>query len=155
MFAVALTGALVSVFRLSASADVVRFTISVPQDRLQDNPGAVISPDGKSIAFTASDNAGNGMLWIRRLDQMDAMSLAGTDGAYLPFWSPDGQSIGFFARGKLRRIAATGGPSQTIADRKMSFRSMTACNAVRYFSIRGRSSKLSVIVNTYGSRGVS
>jgi len=76
----------------------------------------VISPDGKSIAFTASDAAGNGLLWIRRLDQMDAMALAGTDGASLPFWSPDGQSIGFFAHSKLKRIAVTGGPAQTIAD---------------------------------------
>src|SRR6185503_3084659 len=46
----------------------------------------------------------------------DATAFAGTEGARQPFWSPDGKWIGFFARGKLRKIAAGGGPVTVLAD---------------------------------------
>ena len=40
---------------------------------------------------------GDDVLWVRRLDRVEATSLLGTEGAYSPFWSPDSESIAFFA----------------------------------------------------------
>jgi Tol biopolymer transport system component len=52
---------------------------------------------------------------LRPLDQITAQPLAGTEGASLPFWSPDSRSIGFFADAKLKRIDVAGGRSQVLA----------------------------------------
>jgi len=68
-----------------------------------------ISPDGTHIAY-----AGQVGLIVRALDQLDAALLDGTSGAQSPFFSPDGQWIGFFALGRLRKIAITGGPAIAI-----------------------------------------
>jgi Tol biopolymer transport system component/tRNA A-37 threonylcarbamoyl transferase component Bud32 len=78
--------------------------------------GAVaVSPDGRSLAFVGWKNE-QGQLWVRSLEGLSARPLAGTDGAAFPFWSPNNQDIGFFADGKLKRIPASGGPVQTLAD---------------------------------------
>lgn len=74
-----------------------------------------ISPDGKTVAFTAIWKGGP-MLWVRALDSLDAKPLAGTEGASQPFWSPDSRSIGFFTNAKLKTIGMAGGPARDIAD---------------------------------------
>jgi WD40 repeat protein len=53
---------------------------------------------------------------VRSLDTLAAQSLAGTDGASSPFWSPDSRFLGFFADGKLRKIEVSGGPPTTLCD---------------------------------------
>ena len=81
------------------------------------NPGpAAISPDGRMIAFTAMDEKGDVLLWVRHLDSPVAQPLHGTDGALYPFWSPDSRHIAFFADQKLKKIAALGGPPLTLCD---------------------------------------
>jgi len=75
-----------------------------------------LSPDGRHIAFTARDQSGRAMLWVRSLDVITPRLLSGTDGASRPFWSPDSRAIAFFADGRLKRIDATGGPVQSICD---------------------------------------
>jgi hypothetical protein len=72
-------------------------------------PQVAISPDGRMIAFAAADSDGNTSLWVRALDATAAQRLENTDGAALPFWSPDSQFIGFFTNGKLMRILVSGG----------------------------------------------
>src|SRR5262249_17575450 len=54
--------------------------------------------------------------WIRPLGSLQASPLPGTDDAVQPFWSPNSASIGFFAEGKLKRIEASGGPPQVLAE---------------------------------------
>ena len=73
-----------------------------------------LSPDGTLVAFVAYTQPGGSSLWLRDLSQRDARLLPDSAGAQFPFWSPDGRSIGFFANGKLKRIAIAGGPPQTI-----------------------------------------
>ncbi|MEO6080501.1 MAG: TIR domain-containing protein [Steroidobacteraceae bacterium] len=73
-----------------------------------------ISPDGRQIVFTATVD-GATRLWLRSLASATAAPLAGTDGATLPFWSPDSRSIGFFAVGSLKRLNLGGGQPQTLA----------------------------------------
>lgn len=75
-----------------------------------------ISPDGLKIAFTARDETGKIMLWVRPLDVTEARPLPGTEGAGLPFWSPDSRSIGFYSSGKLNRIDVDGGSPVAICN---------------------------------------
>jgi Tol biopolymer transport system component len=74
-----------------------------------------LSPDGRRLAFSATTE-GRVALWVRDLDAAEPVRLAGTEGAHLPFWSPDGRAVGFFAGGKLRRVDFAGGVASTICD---------------------------------------
>jgi eukaryotic-like serine/threonine-protein kinase len=64
----------------------------------------------------AATSQGRLQLWLRRLDSASARPLAGTDGASRPFWSPDSQSVGFFAQGKLKRIDIDSESVQPLAE---------------------------------------
>jgi Tol biopolymer transport system component len=87
---------------------------SLPIDQ---GASAVISPDGHTLAFVAQANArAVSQLYVRPLDVLRAQPLAGTEGARDPIFSPDGRWIGFFADGKLKKVAVTGGATVTIAD---------------------------------------
>jgi serine/threonine-protein kinase len=76
----------------------------------------VISPDGTRCVFPAKLADGSERLAIRRLDQSIVTTLPGTDGAVDPFFSPDGQWIGFFAGRKLKKIPLQGGRVETLCD---------------------------------------
>jgi serine/threonine protein kinase len=75
-----------------------------------------LAPDGKNVAFAATDSAGVTRLWVRSLNSLQCAPLAGTDEASYPFWSPDSRFIGFFSGGKLRRIDASGGAVSTLCE---------------------------------------
>lgn len=80
-------------------------------------PALAVSADGSTVAWTACGADGSGCaLFVRRVDRLEASRLAGSDGAAAPFFSPDGRWIGFFADGKLKRIAAAGGSPAILAD---------------------------------------
>jgi serine/threonine protein kinase/Tol biopolymer transport system component len=95
---------------------VVRFQVSVPQSQTMINSGEAVSPDGTRLVFVALGPGGDHMLWVQQLDRLDAAPLPGTEGAHSPFWSPDSESIAFFAREKLKRTAASGGTIQTLCE---------------------------------------
>jgi serine/threonine-protein kinase len=77
----------------------------------------ILSPDGTVVAFVGRTAANTSpQLYVRRLDQLDAVALPGTDNAESPFFSPDGEWLAFFASGKLKKIAATGGAVVTLCD---------------------------------------
>ena len=76
-----------------------------------------LSPDGAMTAFVGlNSGGGSSQIYLRRLTQLEATPLKGTDTAENPFFSPDGQWIGFFANGKLKKIAVTGGAAVTLCD---------------------------------------
>jgi serine/threonine-protein kinase len=78
---------------------------------------AVLSPDGSLMAFSAQPaNRQLPQLYLRRLDQLAAVPLAGTEGGFGPFFSPDAQWIAFFAEGKLKKVSITGGAVVTLCD---------------------------------------
>jgi Tol biopolymer transport system component len=79
-------------------------------------PGFALSPDGLRMAYVAQNANGRAFLWVRPLDSVQAQPLAGTEDAIFPFWSPDSESIGFFAGGKLKKIGASGGPPLTLCE---------------------------------------
>ena len=80
------------------------------------NITAAISPDGTRLAFVARGAAGKEQLATRRLDQAQATVLSGTENAADPFFSPDGQWIGFFADGKMKKISVQGGAAVALCD---------------------------------------
>jgi len=126
LVAAALVAVLVQGFRSPRESPAVRFVVPSPERTTFDSAGpggggtsfnaGSLSPDGRRIAFTARDDSGQVMLWLRALDAVTAQRLPGTEAASLPFWSPDSRTIGFFTLGKLKRIDANGGPVQTICD---------------------------------------
>ena len=73
-----------------------------------------VSPDGEMLAFSATDASGQSSLWIRPLGSAEARKMDQTEGALLPFWSPDSQFVGFWAGGKLKKIGRTGGLPEVI-----------------------------------------
>lgn len=77
--------------------------------------GISLSPDGRNLAYIAADR-GKAAIWVRPLDGIGAHLLSGTEGAGLPFWSPDSKSIGFFAHDKLQRVYLAGGTPETICE---------------------------------------
>jgi Tol biopolymer transport system component len=94
---------------------VVRFEVATPESIVSiDAPR--LSPDGKYLAFNATDSDGKTQIWLRQLNSLTAQPLAGTDGASRPFWSPDSRFLAFMAEGKLKKIDVGGGPTQKIAD---------------------------------------
>jgi hypothetical protein len=98
-------------------APVVRSTILPPAGTSFSTVGSpVLSPDGTRLALTARDEKGKVVLYVRQLSSAPAQPLASTEGAYNPFWSPDSREIGFFAGGKLKKIAADGGPPEALCD---------------------------------------
>jgi serine/threonine-protein kinase len=86
--------------------------VSLLTDR---GPGAILSPDGMTLVFCAQQ-ANQTQLFIRKLDQLQAVPLAGTAGAVYPFFSPDGKWVAFFAGGQLKKVAVTGGAPVKVAD---------------------------------------
>jgi Tol biopolymer transport system component len=73
-----------------------------------------LSPDGQMLAFAATDASGSSFLWIRALSSSEAQRIAQTEGALLPFWSPDSQFIGFWAGAKLKKVQRSGGVPEVI-----------------------------------------
>ncbi len=79
-------------------------------------PTPSLSPDGRSLAFTAPDPTGETVLWVRALDSLALRALPGTEGASEPFWSPDGRMLGVFSQGKLKTVDPSGGLPHVLAD---------------------------------------
>jgi Tol biopolymer transport system component len=101
-------------FRQPASETrAVRFSISPPEKTTIDT--FALSPDGRYLALAVFSEARNS-LWLRALDSFQPQQLPNTDGARYPFWSPDSRFLGFFAEGKLKKIAVNGGPAQNLCD---------------------------------------
>jgi serine/threonine-protein kinase len=72
-----------------------------------------ISPDGSLFVYSATQGMPDTRrLFLRRLDQLTTTAMPGTEGAFRPFFSPDGQSVGFWADNKLKttKVMATASP---------------------------------------------
>jgi eukaryotic-like serine/threonine-protein kinase len=98
---------------------VTRFAISLPVgQRLADldEPAIAVSPDGTRLAYVATQGGNNPQLYLRAMDSPEAKPIPGTEGAANPFFSPDGQWVGFFAGGKLKKVSVSGGAAVNLAD---------------------------------------
>ena len=116
--ALTLVGAGTYVLGRSAAAPVppARFGITLPTDQqlaLAD-PLAAVSPRGDLIAYTAEGPGGVSQVFVRSLDQLTPVPLAGTENGCCAVFSPDGEYLAFFQQGHLKRIPSTGGAATAI-----------------------------------------
>ena len=102
---------------IEAPTSLTRFTITLPPgQRLIGTTAVAISPDGQRLVYCAARGDEPSRLYLRELSEYAARPVPGTEGGDSPFFSPDGQWIGFFAEKKLRKIAVAGGTPVTICE---------------------------------------
>jgi len=90
---------------------LVRLDVDLGSDVSLGESSAIISPDGMRLVYGS-----RGRLFTRRLDQPKATELTGTEGAFAPFFSPDGQWVAFFTVGKLKKTSVEGGAAVALCD---------------------------------------
>ena len=99
--------------------DDARFVFDVkpaPGTSLTTEEAPVISPDGLRLAYVGYDADGTQFLYVKTVGALEpARPLAKTEGASLPFWSPDSRKIGFFAQGSVKTIDIFAGEPRTLA----------------------------------------
>ena len=100
----------------TSSSPMRRVSILAPADVLPPLWGPALSTDGQSLAFIDARPYESARVWVRGLKESNARPLAGTEGAIRLFWSPAGDSIGFFADGRLKRVRLEGGFVETVAE---------------------------------------
>jgi Tol biopolymer transport system component len=96
-----------------ADLPLTQFRWTLPSGMLLQSAPAV-SPDGRRLAFAASTSGGPPELYVRHFENFEVRAITGSQYAQQPFWSPDGKSLAFFARGALMRVALDGGVPVTI-----------------------------------------
>ena len=92
---------------------VTRWEVSLPG-----TPSALaLSRDGTRLVYQAGDGVSQ-RLWLRMMDQLQSKPIPGTEGGFLPFFSPDGQWVAFFSnnQGVLKKIPITGGTAITLCE---------------------------------------
>jgi serine/threonine protein kinase len=100
---------------------VMQLSLALPEPLagvFDPNPGSpfALSPDGSQIVFVASVAGKSPQLYLRPLDQQTATPIPNTENASQPFFSPDGQWVGFFALGRMRKVSIHGGPATLLCD---------------------------------------
>jgi serine/threonine protein kinase/Tol biopolymer transport system component len=123
----------------STPAASARLVIPLPADmELVDGASVAISPDGTRLAYVASQG-GVSQVYMRSLNAFESRVLAGTKRAAGVFFSPDGQSIGFFADQKLKTMSIDGGVVREVADANTSssFGSWGPDGTILFRGVRG------------------
>ncbi len=125
-----LAGALLTwgVFRIvtgNAAPHVRRLSIALPAGETGGDPAPelALSPDGSQLVYSAVEG-GKRRLYLRPLDAIDATAIPWTEGAMAPFFSPDGEWIGYFAQGSLKRVRVAGGLAETLCSGPFSERGL-------------------------------
>jgi serine/threonine-protein kinase len=97
--------------------NAARVQIVLPAgDRLDiSDLNVALSSDGAQLAYVGI-HEGVSQLYLRSLDSLEPKAIPGTEGAFNPFFSPDGQWIGFFAKGKMKKVPVNGGAVLTLCD---------------------------------------
>ena len=106
-----------------APAELMRFTIvppvGAPLDPAGNGHDLAISPDGSVVVYQSAAGDAGFQLHVRSLDELDPAPLRGTEGAATPFFSPDGERVGFVqAQGGrvLQQVSVLGGPPMRLAE---------------------------------------
>jgi Tol biopolymer transport system component len=99
-----------------ASQPLIRLRLEVPELIEGTGVGAVLSPDGTRVVYTGVGTDGKWRLYTRALNQELSTPMVDTEAADAPFFSPDGQYVGFFAGGKLKKVSVQGGGAAVLCD---------------------------------------
>jgi Tol biopolymer transport system component/predicted Ser/Thr protein kinase len=117
--AAALAALLAWVLKPTAPKAVTRFSIFLPPGLRMEGfeKSIAISPDGKRLVYAAGPSNLASQLYIREMDGLEARPIPGAEGGNNPFFSPDGQWIGFLTNGdKLMKVPVGGGAPVILAD---------------------------------------
>ncbi len=109
--------------RRSARDSAVRLSVTLPRGQsilVEGLPNFALSRDGAQIAYVAKKESGPSALYLRSIGSFDARELLDTEGATAPFFSPDGQWLGYFVGGRVQKMAVSGGPPQPVCDTPVS-----------------------------------
>ena len=104
----------------TSNKELARFYVYPPEKTSFAGAVDFISPDGRTLLFAANGPGKETTLWIRSLDSLTARAVPGTELARQAFWSPDSRFIAFIGGGKLKKVEASGGPVQSLADAQAS-----------------------------------
>jgi len=99
-------------------SDTTRFVLQLPAGQslvVPDAPALDLSPDGRYLAYIAQ-RSGQQAIYLRPIDEFEAKPVPGTENGVAPFFSPDGDWLGFIADGKLKKVPLRGGPPLAICD---------------------------------------
>jgi serine/threonine-protein kinase len=131
IFAVVAVGLLLGSLRTPRSGAVTKMLLGLePAERLGSFYGTAIeilglhhrpfdiTADGRILVFLARDDTGS-RLYVRTLDEARASPILGTEDAQSPFISPDGEWIGFWADGSIKKIRRQGGPTMPVLDARL------------------------------------
>jgi Tol biopolymer transport system component/predicted Ser/Thr protein kinase len=80
---------------------------------LENGPAVALSSDGTHLAYVARQG-GTQLLYLRAMDSLESKPIPGTEGAVNPFFSPDGQWLGFFEGGRMKKVSVKGGVAMTL-----------------------------------------
>jgi len=120
---------------------VTRTVITLPPGQrlaVSDQPALALSPDGSKLAYVARTQGGTLQIYLRAMDDMEARPIPSTEGAVEPFFSSDGQWLGFFAGGKLKKISINGAVAQTLTDAGPGGGSWGNQNTIVFGGVGGR-----------------
>ena len=112
-----IVGLAVWMLKPAAPKPVSRFAVTLPPDQrlviYQARPSVAISPDGTHLVYVGTVLGSPGLLptqfYLRAIDGLESRPIPGTEGGMSPFFSPDGQWIGFSAGGELKKVSLSGG----------------------------------------------
>jgi Tol biopolymer transport system component/predicted Ser/Thr protein kinase len=117
VLAAAMAALVVWILRPAAPKPIMRFAMSLPPGQRLNIGGAAvaISPDGTRLVYAAGPSNLNRQLYVRAMDGLEARPIPGTEGAGNPFFSPDGQWVGFTNAGNLMKVSLSGGAPVSLA----------------------------------------
>ncbi|HET9320463.1 MAG TPA: protein kinase, partial [Bryobacteraceae bacterium] len=103
----------------SAEIAPIELSLEIPSNQkllTNTGPAAILSPDGSRLAYVAQSASGDDQIYVREMDKSEATPLEGAVGTS-PFFSPDGQWIGFYSpAGELEKVSVFGGTPVALCD---------------------------------------
>jgi serine/threonine protein kinase/Tol biopolymer transport system component len=130
----------------SAHGPLMRFSVTLPPNEQLgglDFPSVALSPTGTHLAYVASRGSMS-RIFLHRMDNLQDEPISGTERALGPFFSPDGQWLGFFADGKLMKISIGGGAPTVLCDAPIGFGAVWGIDNTITFAPTGGSGLMQV-----------
>jgi eukaryotic-like serine/threonine-protein kinase len=125
---------------LSPPQQVTRTVITLPSGQqlagLENGPALALSSDGTQLVYIARQG-GTQQIYLRAMNSMEARPIPNTEGAFNPFFSPDGQWIGLFSGGTLKKISANGEAIVTLGNSVDSYGASWGSHGMIAFSPAG------------------